>query len=254
MIGISALLLVLRTRAASEPVVVLLERERRELSTVVRGGGELVPVGSLLPVLGISATTDARGRSVTLSYEGRQVTLYDGKSLASVGGDLRLLSSPVVFEEGRWLVPVDSLPRLLGPLLDKRAEWRPVSRLLLLGNVPAPHVSVSTFISGEAVRVVLEASEKVPFRVSQEEGRVMVAIARDLVDVTYDQERLTGGIVERVQFLGGRDNAFAITLGRRFQQLKTSEVDGPLHSVSYTHKRLIAPNEWRNVQGELVLH
>ena len=32
------------------------------------------------------------------------------------------------------------------------------------------------------------------------------------------------------------------------------KLDGPLHSVSYTHKRLIAPNEWRNVSGELMLH
>ena len=29
---------------------------------------------------------------------------------------------------------------------------------------------------------------------------------------------------------------------------------GPLHSVAYTHRRLVAPNEWRNVAGELALH
>jgi uncharacterized protein Usg len=40
----------------------------------------------------------------------------------------------------------------------------------------------------------------------------------------------------------------------RFIDFWREELDGPLHSVSYTHKRLIAPNEWRNVQGELVLH
>lgn len=32
------------------------------------------------------------------------------------------------------------------------------------------------------------------------------------------------------------------------------KIDGPLHSVAYTHKRLISPNEWRNVSGELQLH
>lgn len=40
----------------------------------------------------------------------------------------------------------------------------------------------------------------------------------------------------------------------RFIDFWREKLDGPLHSVSYTHKRLIAPNEWRNVQGELVLH
>ncbi len=31
-------------------------------------------------------------------------------------------------------------------------------------------------------------------------------------------------------------------------------LDGPLHSVTYTHNRLIGPNEWRKVDGEIVLH
>jgi N-acetylmuramoyl-L-alanine amidase len=220
-------LLVLQAAPSGEPIVVLLEGERREIAPVVRGASELVPLGGLLPALGVSATTDARGGSVMLTHEGRQVILYDRKSLASVGGDLRLMSGPALLEDGQWLVPVDALPRLLGPLLNKRAEWRPASRLLLVGNVPAPRVTVTTFVSGESVRVVLEASEKVPFRVNQEEGRVTVAVARDLLDVRYDQERLTGGIVDRVQFLGGKDNLFAIALGHRFQQMRSSEEDGP---------------------------
>lgn len=32
------------------------------------------------------------------------------------------------------------------------------------------------------------------------------------------------------------------------------ELDGPLHSVRYTHRRLISPGEWRKVDGEIVLH
>ncbi|PWJ85016.1 uncharacterized protein Usg [Pseudaminobacter salicylatoxidans] len=33
-----------------------------------------------------------------------------------------------------------------------------------------------------------------------------------------------------------------------------TKLDGPLHSVRYTHRRLVAPNEWRNVNGEFILH
>jgi N-acetylmuramoyl-L-alanine amidase len=183
-------------------------------------------VQSLAQATGIVLRSPKAG-ALSLLHGGREVTLYDRKSLASVGGDLRLLSSPVLVDEGRWLVPVDSIPRLLGPLLGKRAEWRAASRLLLVGNVPAPRVGVTTFISGDAVRVVLEASEPVPYRVSQEERRVTVSIRRDLVDVTHQRERLTGGIVESVQFVGGRDNVFSIALGPRFRQLKSAEEPGP---------------------------
>lgn len=32
------------------------------------------------------------------------------------------------------------------------------------------------------------------------------------------------------------------------------KIEGPLHSIRYTHKKLISASEWRNVSGELVLH
>ena len=41
---------------------------------------------------------------------------------------------------------------------------------------------------------------------------------------------------------------------RRFLDFWREKLEGPLHSVSFTHRRLIAANEWRNVSGELVLH
>ena len=41
---------------------------------------------------------------------------------------------------------------------------------------------------------------------------------------------------------------------RKFLEFWEEKLDGPLHSVRYTHKRLIAPNEWRKVSGEFKLH
>jgi N-acetylmuramoyl-L-alanine amidase len=213
--------------ASGEKIVLLSEAGRRELTSTARGGAELVPIAQVVSGLGVTFAPDPRGLSVTLSAQGREVVLYDRKSLASVGGDLRLLSAPVVGEEGRWLVPVDSLPRLLQPLLGKRVEWRPATRVLLVGDVAPPRIEVTTVVSGDSVRVVLESSEAVPFRVNQEEKRVTVSIARDVVEVRHAGERLTGGIVESVQFLGGKDNVFAIGLGRRFLQLKSTEQQGP---------------------------
>jgi uncharacterized protein Usg len=40
----------------------------------------------------------------------------------------------------------------------------------------------------------------------------------------------------------------------RFIDFWQEKIDGALHSVAYTHRKLIAPNEWRNVAGELKLH
>ena len=39
-----------------------------------------------------------------------------------------------------------------------------------------------------------------------------------------------------------------------FLEFWERELDGPLHSVRYTHRRLISPGEWTKVDGEIVLH
>lgn len=40
----------------------------------------------------------------------------------------------------------------------------------------------------------------------------------------------------------------------KFIEFWQSELDGPLHSVQFTHRKQIAPGEWRNVKGEFFLH
>jgi N-acetylmuramoyl-L-alanine amidase len=225
---VAAVALARALAAAPTFIVVLLEGQRREVSTVQsRGDAELVPIDQVVSGLGVTMTSDPRGGAVTLSYQRRELGLYDRKSLASVGGDLRLLSAPVVFDHGKWLVPVDALPRLLGPLLGLKVEWRASGRILLVGNVSVPRVTVSALATGDGARVVFEASEKVPFRVQQEEGRITVAVPRDAVDVSVQQERLPGGVLEQIQFLGGKENLFAVTLGKRFQQMKAFEQEQP---------------------------
>lgn len=41
---------------------------------------------------------------------------------------------------------------------------------------------------------------------------------------------------------------------RRFLEFWEEKLEGPLHSVRYTHRRLIGPNKWRKVSGEFKLH
>jgi uncharacterized protein Usg len=40
----------------------------------------------------------------------------------------------------------------------------------------------------------------------------------------------------------------------RFIEFWQEKIEGPLHSVRFTHRKLIGPGEWRNVVGELRLN
>jgi N-acetylmuramoyl-L-alanine amidase len=229
--------------AAGAPITVLTATQRREVATVVRADGELVPIGDVLAGLGATLTSDAKGGAVSVRRGSHEMVLHHRKSLVSVDGDLKLLPSPVSLEGGRWLVPVEGLPRLLSPFLERPVEWRVAQRVLVIGPISIPRVQVSTFVSGELARVVFEASETVPFRVQQEPGRVTVAVLRDLIDVSLPPGRLAGGIVESVQFLGGPENVFAVQLGPRFQKLKATEQESPARLVLELSGPPLAPGE-----------
>ncbi len=41
---------------------------------------------------------------------------------------------------------------------------------------------------------------------------------------------------------------------RKFLDFWAENLDGPLHSVRYSTKKLISPNEWRHVDGEFLLN
>jgi N-acetylmuramoyl-L-alanine amidase len=231
-------------RAVEGPVTVLTATQRREVQTVSRGGdAELVPIDEVLAGFGASLVSDPKGLSLTVQRGSHELVLHNRKSLAAVDGDLKLLPSPSLLDAGRWLVPIEGLARVLGPLLERPVEWRPAQRVLVIGPIGIPKVQVSTFASGELVRVVFEASESVPFRVQQESGRVTVAVSRDLVDVLLQPTRLAGGIVGSVQFLGGRENLFAVELGPRFKTLKATEQESPARLVLEFQGPPLAPGD-----------
>lgn len=218
-------------QAAPEPIVVLGAGDRRELLPVSRGAAEWLPLDPILEGLGLKAIPDAAAGTLRLVHDGREVVLYRGKSFASIGGELRLLSAATQLEGGQWLVAVDAVPKVLGPLLDQPVVWRPSARVLAIGAIAVPKVTVRTTTAGDATRVSFEFSEPIPFEVESEPGRVQVALRRDLVDVTPAEERVTGGIVERVQFVGGRRNLIAIVTGPRFDTLRVVEDPAGRHLV-----------------------
>ena len=205
--------------------------QRREITPVLRGDVELVAIDEVLSGLGARLVSDPKGLAVTVQRGSHELVLHHKKSLASVDGDLKLLPSPALFDAGRWLVPIEGLARVLPPLLERPVEWRAAQRVLVIGPIVIPKLTVSAFASGELVRVVFEASESLPFRVQQEAGRVTVAVPRDLVDVVLSPSRFAGGIVSGIQFLGGRENVFAVELGPRFQALKATEQEAPVRLV-----------------------
>jgi len=208
---------------AADTLVMLIHGQRQEVLPDDGPDGERLALDRVIRGLGVAQRRDAASGNVTLRLRGHEVVLYAGKSLASVDGDLRLLSGKLEVDGDRVLVPVDALPVFLEPLLDTPVRWHVGPRVLVVGRADAPRIEVETGVSGDRVQVVLRASERVPFDVERSDKRVTVSLKRDLVEVSFRQQRLTGGIVDRVTWVGGRHNSFAIDLGPRFSGLDATE-------------------------------
>jgi N-acetylmuramoyl-L-alanine amidase len=129
--------------------------------------------------------------------------------------------------DNRWLVPVDGVARLLEPLLGLPVSWRPAERVLVMGRVSIPTVSVAMSSSAGLVRIVFDASESVPFRVEQGSDRITVSVDRDLIEASLPTEPMTGGIVEWVEFQRGEENTFVVRLGPGFRRVRAAEQESP---------------------------
>lgn len=217
--------------ASARSLSVLDGGHRRELVSEVRGDTETVELTALVQGLGVTVATDPVAGKATAACQGREVVLFHKKNLISVSGDLRLLSGPLLLEAGHWYVPIDSLTKLLGPLLNQPVSWRPAQRVLLIGNVRLPRVTLASEIGADRARITLSSTEKIPFQVKQGEGLLVVDMPAEAIDVAFQNERLTGGIVAAIEFRGGATNTVAILLGPRFRGIRAQELEEPSRIV-----------------------
>ena len=87
--------------------------------------------------LDVSFSRQGRDAKVTLKSGGREVTLENGKSLFSVGGQLRAMAAPVRVVGERTYVSPTSAATVLGAALGQPATYRAAYRALVIGAYEA---------------------------------------------------------------------------------------------------------------------
>ena len=139
--GILVLLLAAFLSAQGTPPptpLTLVSREgRRATPTTLIGGQEFIALDDVATLFQVAVKEDTLARGLTVTYRGRTILVSADQPMASVSGRVIALPAPPVRAGNRWLVPVDFLPRALGPIYDSRIEYRRAARLLLVGDVAA---------------------------------------------------------------------------------------------------------------------
>ena len=119
------------------PLTLLSRDGRRATATTIIGGQEFIALDDVATLFQVAVKEDTLARGITVTYRGRTIVLSADQPMASVSGRVIALPAPPVRAGNRWLVPIDFLPRALGPIYDAHIEYRRAARLLVVGDVAA---------------------------------------------------------------------------------------------------------------------
>lgn len=203
---------------AAASLLVLARDGRRALPLTVSGSQEMVGLDDLAAMFQLTVREDRD--ALTVSYKGRNVVLTPDQSMASVAGRLITLPAPPTKVGNRWMVPVDFISRALLPIYDQRLELRRPSRLLIVGDLRVPRVTIRQEQIGTGARVTVESAPRATTTVTQDNNqRLSVKFDADVIDVVLPAGQ-SPGLIQGYHVLD--NTTIGIDLGPRYGSFRAS--------------------------------
>jgi N-acetylmuramoyl-L-alanine amidase len=183
----------------------------------VAGDQELIALDDLAGAFQLAVREEAG--AVTVSYRGQTIVLTPNQALASVAGRLVSLPAPLTRAGNRWLVPFEFISRALAPIYDTRLDLRRQSRLVVIGDLRVPRVTVAVDNSANLARFTFDINPAAQNAISQETGRLVVRFEADAIDVALPPAAAQG-LVQAVRL--AEPSSITIDVGPRFASFRAS--------------------------------
>jgi N-acetylmuramoyl-L-alanine amidase len=206
------------------PYTVLSRDGRGTLPVRVLNGQEMVALDDLTRLFDLTTREDALAGGLTISTKSQTIVLTPGQALASVAGRLVSLPSPPVRDNRSWYLPLDFIPRALGPALGTRLDLRRPSRLIVAGDLRVPRITARAEQIGIALRVTFDVNPAAPHTVTQEANRLQLRFEADALDATLPASPMSD-IVTAIR-VADSGPTIAIDLGPRFASFRSSDAAG----------------------------
>ncbi len=198
-------------QAPPATLTVLSRDARRAIPITSVDGQEMVAVDDLAATFQV--TSREEGGALTVSYKGRTIVLSADQTMVSVAGRVISLAAAPRRMGNRWMVPVDFINRALGGIYDARLDVRLASRLVVVGDLRVPRVSMRAEAVGDAARVTIDIAPRANTAVAQDGSqRLTVRFDADALDVATPSGAVPGAVLG---FRGLDATSIAIDLGPR---------------------------------------
>ena len=204
-------------QAPAPPTLTILSREgRRPVPLTVQNDQAFVALDDLAAAFQCTVREESLG-ALTVAYKGKTILLTPDQPVVSIGGRLVSLPAAPTRAGRRWLVPVEFINRALSLIYDARLELRSASRLVIVGDVRVPRVTVR-FEGGDPSRLIMEATPRTTSTVTQETNTLMIKFDADALDVGIPP--VQPGLVQAMRVV--QPATLAIDLGPRFTGFRAS--------------------------------
>jgi N-acetylmuramoyl-L-alanine amidase len=207
---------------AAPPYTVVDAQGRHPVTAMRAGDQDVLRLDELADLLQLSVREDRGLNALAISHKNATVVLSLDQPLASVGG--RLISMPIapIRDGARWLVPPDFLGRAMGLIYGSRLDVRRASRLILVGDLAAPRITVQQERVAGGLRITVDSSPRATCLVQQEPRRLLLTFDAALIDVAALPDPDFPAVVD--SFSQTDATALALGLGLRFGSYRSSTV------------------------------
>ena len=203
---------------APAPLTLVSKDGRRTIPTVTSNGRELIALDDIASLFQVSVREDSLAGGFTITYRGKTIVASVDQSMASVDGRIVTLPSPITRNGRRWFVPVEFLPRALGPIYDQRIDLRRGVRLLLVGDMRVPRVSARIESAGPPTRAAIVISPATPVAVVTEANRLVLRVEAVAIEPVFPVS--ASGMIDGVR-VGDQPNVVLVALNRQAGPAKT---------------------------------
>ena len=180
----------------------------------------MVGLDDLAALFQLQIREDAAADAVTATYKTRTLVLTPDQSLVSASGQLVSLPSPLVRQGRRWLVPIEFISRALALIYDTRLELRPAARLVIVGDLRVPRVTVQYDEGPASLRVTFEITPRANAVVTQEQSRLLIRLDADTLDASLQAPPTQQGLLSAVR--ATEPNTVQLDLGPRFSSYRAA--------------------------------
>lgn len=212
----------LASQSAPPPPLTLFAKDgRRSLAVTLVGGQEFIALDDLASAFQLAVRDEAG--AITVSYKGKTIILTPEQALASVSG--RLVSLPAAPARGagrRWLVPEEFVSRALALIYDVKLDLRKPSRLLIVGDLRVPHITVRYDPLGTSGRLTVDATPRSLGTVTQDGDHLTIKFDADALDASSPLLTLPApqALITGVRIVD--QTTIAVDLGPRFGSFRSA--------------------------------